>query len=915
MQLCTTCQRAPLAVGDRFCFVCGATLREVELVLEQDYVVAAPGVEEPQTLWGTLRNTGQFGVEAGLAPPDVPWMALFPGEGDDPLHESWTLAPGGEARFRVQVQPDGLRSGPMTSALRVLDREGSFRHVLRHIRVFPPPRLEVVLDADTGIEMAQTVAPRVYGTVRVLSGGDVHVDRASTDAAWASADMQEGRLAVGVDLDALRRALGTEHPAHMPLPVQFVLADPPVSVEHVVQLPLRWPATLQVALEYAGNACEADGSLEMTAGHYHVVTLVFENPGGAVLALQSVALDPPELPVYWVEQPPDEVHPWEIGPSGTRILRCAVDLRRETRPFDLAFSIRSTSPGQEQQRASIRIEPKTLPLFNGAVGLDFGTSSSCLSLWPRFASHPEPARYAQTYVQTGGRASGGIGTVPSNVLYRARFTEDLRHRWIGREIDADAEAEPLVHSVKRNLGQDSVYDVRFVDQRVTLPLTASEVAGDILASLVWGAEAELGARITNCALTHPARFSTLQIAAIRDSLQASGVVVDRLLPEPVAAALDFAVVDPDPPAFPRDYHLLVFDIGGGTTDFALVHVRDVIDTVVQVRTITPSLLAVDGNRWAGGDDITWGVLRFALETGDPAIIAEALGVSPDDLPRIRSVLETRDPVHWWTDRTITQAFAAADAVKRARADEAWEGSGGDLLAQRGAILPSAEELRMVADRFYDDYELETMARDILADHDIEHPDVILLVGQSWRIQALVQRVTSAFPQSRVHPLTGADLKLPVARGACRAHMYADPEFGYTLDMSALTSFVTARIGLVRADIHTGSNAFIEIIGGRARLNEWRPVPGGVRRDRKVEIWENTGYSDTVTLEVAGTRIANREIRRLGTISLQEVDLSRVSDADLAAGAIELCISGEHKVQARVCIGDDTWPLDLLPTRS
>lgn len=908
MQVCSNCQRAPLATGDRYCFVCSAKLRDVKLDVKDEFVVIRPGAAEPEWRQGVLRNTGQFGVEVGLAPPDVAWLTLFPSEGDAPLRERWTLAPDDEAHFRVQVRPDGALTGPMTATLRVADGDGYFRDVLQHIHVLPPPRLEVVLDGGAVVEMAQTVGPELYGDVRVTSGSGARVVDVTPDPTvrqWASARMKGERLALAVELAGLREALGPERPSHVTVPLCFRLEDLPVPVEHAIELPLRWPASLRITARYAKQERALGGTWSLVAGRYHILSLLLGNSGGSVLTLRQISIASPDVPLYWIEAPPDGKHHWEISPrADPRVLRCVIDLRERDTPFEVTLTVLSDSPDEEEHRVQLRIEPVALEAFSGAVGLDFGTSNSCIALWPEHEGHPVPASYADTFIQTAAEKPSRDGTVASNILYHARISEGLRDRTIGHTLAPNDAC--LIHSVKRHLGEGGEILVPFIGGGPAVPLTAAEVAGDILQSLLWDAETALGRRITGCVLTHPVRFATRQIRALVDMLRGFGLNVESLLPEPVAAAIDFAVSDPAPPPFPRDYHLLVFDIGGGTTDIALLRIRDIFDEEANIRIIAPTLLAANGHRWAGGDDITWSVLEFALQTLDPKIVAQELGLTPETLAMLQSGLRSRDPVAWWTNPGLNRAFTVADTVKEARSNEEW--GNGDMMIAAGGFLPDAVALRHIADSFYDVYELEALARKTLADGQITEPDTVLLVGQTWRIKRLVERIAAAFPGSRIHPTDGNHLKLPVARGACRAHQFADEEYGYRLDPTGLESFVTSRIGLVRGDKNTSERMFFEVIRAQHRIGEWGRIPGTVRPDRAVKIYENTGYDDSVFVEKAGSRRPNREIQHIGTLTVSSADLEGFSEEEIAAGTIELCVNREHVVLARLNIGGQKPPI-------
>lgn len=73
--------------------------------------------------------------------------------------------------------------------------------------------------------------------------------------------------------------------------------------------------------------------------------------------------------------------------------------------------------------------------------------------------------------------------------------------------------------------------------------------------------------VTRCAITIPVVFEEPKRVAIREAARAAGFGEIRLLEEPVAAALAWLAEKPE--HLPD--HIVICDVGGGTTDFALVH--------------------------------------------------------------------------------------------------------------------------------------------------------------------------------------------------------------------------------------------------------------------------------------------------------------------------------------------------------
>ncbi|MFD0581656.1 Hsp70 family protein [Dactylosporangium darangshiense] len=122
--------------------------------------------------------------------------------------------------------------------------------------------------------------------------------------------------------------------------------------------------------------------------------------------------------------------------------------------------------------------------------------------------------------------------------------------------------------------------------------------------------AEEAARVSGGAdldvvLTHPAGWGPTRRATLRAAAESAGFAAPAMLPEPVAAASQ-ALSGRDKSGKP----LLVYDLGGGTFDVALV--RDTDEGV--------EILAADGTPDLGGQDLdalVVDLVRRAVEERDP----------------------------------------------------------------------------------------------------------------------------------------------------------------------------------------------------------------------------------------------------------------------------------------------------------
>ena len=102
------------------------------------------------------------------------------------------------------------------------------------------------------------------------------------------------------------------------------------------------------------------------------------------------------------------------------------------------------------------------------------------------------------------------------------------------------------------------------------------------------------------ALTHPANWGEYKLDLLRQALRHVGLTVDLLVPEPVAAATEYAA------RHPRAHGTVaVYDLGGGTFDAALVEVAPAGARLVG---------RPDGVERLGGIDFDHAVFRHVLDS-------------------------------------------------------------------------------------------------------------------------------------------------------------------------------------------------------------------------------------------------------------------------------------------------------------
>ncbi|MED6208181.1 hypothetical protein PIB30_042713 [Stylosanthes scabra] len=198
-----------------------------------------------------------------------------------------------------------------------------------------------------------------------------------------------------------------------------------------------------------------------------------------------------------------------------------------------------------------------------AVGIDLGTTYSCVAVWQE-----QHCRVEIIHNDQGNR------TTPSSVA----FTQN--QRLIGDAAKNQAAANPT----------NTVFDAkRLIGRKYSDPIVKNDI-------LMWPfkmreiAEAFLESPVRNAVITVPAYFNGSQRKATIDAGIIAGLNVMRIINEPTAAAIAYGLDKRSNCASERN--IFVFDLGGGTFDVSLLTIKG---KVFQVK-------ATAGNTHLGGED-------------------------------------------------------------------------------------------------------------------------------------------------------------------------------------------------------------------------------------------------------------------------------------------------------------------------
>ena len=230
------------------------------------------------------------------------------------------------------------------------------------------------------------------------------------------------------------------------------------------------------------------------------------------------------------------------------------------------------------------------------IGIDLGTTNSVVAVMegdkPTVIANAEGGRTTPSVIAVTDKGDRLVGQVAK----RQAITNPLRtvysiKRFMGRKFgDGRNELSRIPYKVVEAQNGDARVQI---DDKVYSP---PEISAMILQKLKADAEAYLGEKVEQAVITVPAYFNDAQRQATKDAGQIAGLKVERLVPEPTAAALAYGLDKQ------KDEKIAVFDFGGGTFDISILEVGE---GVVEVK-------STNGDTHLGGDDIDQAVMDWII---------------------------------------------------------------------------------------------------------------------------------------------------------------------------------------------------------------------------------------------------------------------------------------------------------------
>ncbi|KAJ3150589.1 ATPase with role in protein import into the ER [Geranomyces variabilis] len=235
-----------------------------------------------------------------------------------------------------------------------------------------------------------------------------------------------------------------------------------------------------------------------------------------------------------------------------------------------------------------------------SIGIDLGTTRSSVAIvhkgkvqvlanWQGERSFPSYVAFTDAGERLVGRPAKEYAVInPNNVIYDTK-------RLIGRRLHDREVQEQLNKLPLTVVEKDSKAAVQVVIGGETAVFSAEEMSEMILQELKTLAESYYGETVSSAVITVPAWFNDAQREATKAGAGHAGLEVERIVNEPVAAAMAYHLDSRG-----GESNFFVYELGGGSYDASLFTYEDGM----------PEALATAGNFYLGGNDFDRNVADY-----------------------------------------------------------------------------------------------------------------------------------------------------------------------------------------------------------------------------------------------------------------------------------------------------------------
>ncbi|KAK7266198.1 hypothetical protein RIF29_18840 [Crotalaria pallida] len=291
-----------------------------------------------------------------------------------------------------------------------------------------------------------------------------------------------------------------------------------------------------------------------------------------------------------------------------------------------------------------------------AIGIDLGTTYSCVGVWQEQHDRVEiihndqgnkttPSCVAFTDNQRliGYAAKNQAATNPTNTIFDAK-------RLIGRKYsDPVIQNDILLWPFKVIAGIRDKPMIVVNHKGQEKHFSAEEISSMILTNMREIAESYLESPVKNAVITVPAYFNDSQRKATKDAGIIAGLKVMQIINEPTAAAIAYGLEKRANCV--GEENIFIFDLGGGTFDVSLLTIKD---KVFKVK-------ATAGNTHLGGEDFDNRMVNYFMQEFKKKKKVDISG-NPRALRRLRTACEKAKRILSFSVDTYIEVDALSQGI-------------------------------------------------------------------------------------------------------------------------------------------------------------------------------------------------------------------------------------------------------------
>ncbi|MCU0286304.1 MAG: Hsp70 family protein [Acidobacteria bacterium] len=598
MPNCPKCRKWQIQKEDKFCSYCGLKLLDLEIipVKIRFYIEKDKKCAHKERI--VLNNKGWMDVTVNSLTYD---KSIFHFLNEiDVVHQSDKKELGIEL-----INPRQIAAGSNST---IITEFGNEKHYI-NVEFFDAPRWELSLNGEPvkGLELPQ----RIY-----KSNGDSDTQvgfklqklgQSVFDIADILVENKDNRYAVKINkvADDFAEGIFTIHSSQEKKFkdkefVEFKIIGKYTNYQVGYPFYYSMTAPPNFFLMINGERCneEKKNYIEVCEGLENKFEIKIVNLGTEPLILEELAVEPP-----FDKQEVGFIFPREL-PGGIDLPLILNLNAGEIQGDAVESSIKIITKEVKEKKIDFYIEKKILEEFKGILAADIGTTNTDIAY--RYDNH-------NGFISLELNNDIEKASISPSVILYEKIVDRVPEKYsIGETAKGRMIYNPRssVESIKTRLGETGKIRVfPLEDSSGPIDYSPAEISYHMIQRLKEIAENYLKKRVTKTIITHPTKFTHIQIDQLKKAFTDAGIDVIETIEESEAVALSYIVRDNRERS--DSYIIGVFDCGGGTTDITMLEVFE--NRKNGVRKITVNVLASDGDRNFGGNNMTESLKNLIVE--------------------------------------------------------------------------------------------------------------------------------------------------------------------------------------------------------------------------------------------------------------------------------------------------------------